>query len=501
MTLRPDPFEAAYWNLAQVFAWGTLYERDTVARLADTAEGKPSAAYVAVCAALRDDIPDGQREYAVDRILAKLQDGTLVATGTRPGNPDRAEIPRLAWADLRLKFDPDCAMAVNEHGTWENRWERLKFERTQVLALWPEPKVTTIGAPPPDIHWKDLPGWMKHDTWTSAEALLILHGKQPSIPWTTDDEIYAHFLQPLVYLNRAFQSGLIGERRQIDGSMQVIDTPARWYAWAKDKIDVPQVVRGAFLESRYADGPRLHYLHAKGVLSERYGCGPEEIAMWLFFNELIAWTKRDRGAPRFFFSWMPGQDMGYVSTLTDLYFSVKQIEEFIPVDRWLIYPELESRWQQSMTPLEARALMANRIEGGELVAMHPLCGMPALVGPPTLEDCVFRIADIETIDAEIDAPEGRRLSPGVDAFDEPAVNISSVKAQKECREWLTEKMRGGTPEKSKDQYFSEARERFSGLSKRSFISAWQQAIENVGNAAWAKPGRKPKQRIDTPKNS
>ena len=113
MTSAFDAFGAAYWNLAQLFAWVGLHYRDAVSRLSDLVDDRPSAAYVAVRAALRDDVPVGHRESAKSQILAALQVGKISAIGVQLSGVDLEEIPTLAWAELRLKFDPDQAMVVN----------------------------------------------------------------------------------------------------------------------------------------------------------------------------------------------------------------------------------------------------------------------------------------------------------------------------------------------------------------------------------------------------
>ncbi|CAN0391510.1 unnamed protein product, partial [Phaeothamnion confervicola] len=145
----------------------------------------------------------------------------------------------------------------------------------------------------------------------------------------------------------------------------------------------------------------LHYLQVKRLLADRFACGPEELAMWLFHDELIAWVGRHPESPRFYFDWGPGQDFDYVARMTDLYFAKEQIDEFSPCDRWMTYPELLERWSRVMTRSEAEALISGRFAVGELMASHPLSGMPADGGDPAIDACVFRVAGIEAIEADI----------------------------------------------------------------------------------------------------
>lgn len=72
--------------------------------------------------------------------------------------------------------------------------------------------------------------------------------------------------------------------------------------------------------------------------------------------------------------------------------------------------------------------------------------------------------------------------------DERALALSSSEAR--CRQWLCELMKQGDPEKAKADYQSEARFRFSGLSVRGFNRAWAEAVGEIGNENWSKPGRK-----------
>lgn len=186
----------------------------------------------------------------------------------------------------------------------------------------------------------------------------------------------------------------------------------------------------------------------------------------------------------------------YVASMTDLYFAKEQIDGFEPSDRWLTYHQLLGRWGYSMTPAEAEVLITSRYADGDLSVTHPLTGIPADEGEPTIEACLFRVTEIESVEAEIGQGAGA-IPPGGTAGHIPA-KTGTVKVVKECRVWLEELMRIGPPDGPKQQYRQDAVTRFPGLSLRSFGVAWKQAVENTQNIAWSRPGRKSKRRIDTP---
>lgn len=149
-----------------------------------------------------------------------------------------------------------------------------------------------------------------------------------------------------------------------------------------------------------------------------------------------------------------------------------------------------------MTRSEAQALISGRFAVGELMASHPLSGMPADSGDPAIDACVFRVAEIEAIEADI-GQELMLIFPSATAGDLLG-KVGTIKAEKECVRWLEEKMRNGPPEAAKPVYRIDALQRFPGLSQRSFDAAWKNAINLTGNTEWSKAGRKLKHRTDTP---
>lgn len=75
--------------------------------------------------------------------------------------------------------------------------------------------------------------------------------------------------------------------------------------------------------------------------------------------------------------------------------------------------------------------------------------------------------------------------------------VASIAQKKECHSWLSELMRDSPTERlfSKLSLFEQSRIKFGpSLSRRSFDSAWDQAITETGARAWSKAGAPPKGR-------
>lgn len=81
-------------------------------------------------------------------------------------------------------------------------------------------------------------------------------------------------------------------------------------------------------------------------------------------------------------------------------------------------------------------------------------------------------------------------SVGSGKLDQEDPLLSSNKAKSSCFSWLEQLIKSGLKQKTKSQYFVEAKEKFPGLSKRSFDEMWHKAT--AGMDAWTKPGRRSK---------
>ena len=68
---------------------------------------------------------------------------------------------------------------------------------------------------------------------------------------------------------------------------------------------------------------------------------------------------------------------------------------------------------------------------------------------------------------------------------------TSVAAETNCLKWLTNLMRDHPqPHRVKSDYREEARQKFSGLSGRAFVRAWDGALKTTGATEYSKAGRR-----------
>lgn len=139
-----EPFLETYWNAAQVFAWVCLGDRESVRLYGDERERPCSVAYVAMAWAMRpDEEPLPELPYRTwrevhDAILRELCTGRLIALGRENNASKLQEIPALEWADMDIFYDPDHAGPKEISRLGASEWHGLKFERNEVLAVWPD---------------------------------------------------------------------------------------------------------------------------------------------------------------------------------------------------------------------------------------------------------------------------------------------------------------------------------------------------------------------------
>lgn len=244
---------------------------------------------------------------------------------------------------------------------------------------------------PRRIDAAELKDWFARAAWSVPEAILLLHGFSPNSGHYDSDTIRAMFPIATSCLPLAEDPPV---------------SPAQWHEWmAKHKeISGSLTVLAMFVEWQYTGDQRIGYFNAKKVLSERWLCTAEEIAMWLFSSELVAWTGKDSESERFAWNWCPGEELDFLEILGLLHFSSSQIKEFRPLERWLTYQQLLDRWAESdsMDQADAERHIALSHKVGDLAACHPQAGMAAEEGEPALRVCCFRLSDIESIELEMD---------------------------------------------------------------------------------------------------
>lgn len=253
--------------------------------------------------------------------------------------------------------------------------------------------------------------------------------------------------------------------------------------------------------------PDVHFVEAREILKQRLGASSQEIAIWVWMGKSCGEIDGYRDAPQYDappkFHFPPFESFDarfdYVSEMMHCYFRRGDLEAFSPSDRYLTYPQLVERWRTRLTEQEIVALIKAEGATGELTGVHPLTGAVQGAGYPigekgipTLDDGMFCLAHIEAVEQRVfrNAAVGAATSPETDG--------ATIKGEKQCEMWLRSLMAAGSPSKSKQEYQLEAMRLFK-VSQRGFGRAWGNAAAEAGNAAWSAPGRKSKQRIDTPK--
>ena len=164
-----DAFEETYWNLTQLLAWIYLGDRRLVRKAADGQNENGSFLQEAV-------LPDGRRELvagsanptnpihleltaaykggahyltledAENEAIAVLQQGRLSTIGLENGQGNPLEVPQIQWAELRFAWGPPRAVPKDVARAGASHWYSLKFVRSEVLEIWPDPLALPAGA-------------------------------------------------------------------------------------------------------------------------------------------------------------------------------------------------------------------------------------------------------------------------------------------------------------------------------------------------------------------
>lgn len=159
-----EPFQAQYWNYMQVLAWVYLGDRTLVTQASDHATDddffwRPVPSLRGGMKIVKPNLPitlthilsesvwkEGAChetfEQAEAVILYALQEGTLRALGLQNAVGDLQDIPQTRWADLTFRYTNDYRLdyaGPRDHRRTATRWYGLKFKRSEVLALWPDP--------------------------------------------------------------------------------------------------------------------------------------------------------------------------------------------------------------------------------------------------------------------------------------------------------------------------------------------------------------------------
>lgn len=156
----------------------------------------------------------------------------------------------------------------------------------------------------------------------------------------------------------------------------------------------------------------LPYPRALRLLTDRLNTTPEEIAAWVWFGPdcdgICAYKNANEldAPPRFFFDFGYGRvdNHDYVSPLMACWFSADEIAQFKPTHRYITGAALLQRWcgQPGLKPV---AFIQAKIRESRLLDAHPIYGMTQASHPedesqPPLETALFRLSDVEDIEAE-----------------------------------------------------------------------------------------------------
>ncbi len=159
-----DDLQEPYWNALQLSGWVYLGDRRFVRRVSDsvtyhgtfmqqvrlldgckefveTPSRKPNLGTLYAKAARNGGAACSSCKEARDAILAALQKGRFRALGLKHGESDPIVIPAYQWAGLTFYEDKrhrTYAAPIDHSRSGATHWHGLKFERSEVLAVWPD---------------------------------------------------------------------------------------------------------------------------------------------------------------------------------------------------------------------------------------------------------------------------------------------------------------------------------------------------------------------------
>jgi hypothetical protein len=161
--------------------------------------------------------------------------------------------------------------------------------------------------------------------------------------------------------------------------------------------------------------------------------GPERGALhaYLHANEL-------EEPPRFSFDALlpdtASAPLDYLAPLAACWFRREDLDRFVPEDRFITGSDLVARWS-GVADLDVGAFIRAKILESRLQDLHPITGgtRAALASNPTLppmESGLFAVSEIEAIEREDLALEGRGQGPGAGA---PARDVPESPAERRER--------------------------------------------------------------------
>ena len=154
----------------------------------------------------------------------------------------------------------------------------------------------------------------------------------------------------------------------------------------------------------------IAYPKAMKQLADRLEATPEELAAWVFTEGsnggLDAFLNANEldPPPRFHYSFGNEDEFDYLSPLMACWFKEDDIARFEPANRHITGKALIERWSQH-PGIQPYAFICAKIRESRLQDMHPILGLAQGTNPkdstsPSLEIALFRIVDVEDIEAE-----------------------------------------------------------------------------------------------------
>jgi hypothetical protein len=165
---------------------------------------------------------------------------------------------------------------------------------------------------------------------------------------------------------------------------------------------------GPTVSARYIAYPNAMY-----QLTQRLAATPEELAAWIWLGPkdggLAAYLNANElvPPPRFFYA-TGGDTHDYIAPLMACWFREEDINQFEPVDRYIVGAALIERWNK-IPGLHAVAFIQAKIAESRLLDIHPIFGgtrgtLSEHSDLPSLESGLFPLSHIRQIEAE-DFPE------------------------------------------------------------------------------------------------
>lgn len=181
--------------------------------------------------------------------------------------------------------------------------------------------------------------------------------------------------------------------------------------------------------------PTIQYVAYPKVMHQlrtRLGATPEELATWIWLGPEKGGIAAYRNAneldppPRFFYAIGSGSQ-DYISPLMGCWFSSKDIDDFVPADRYINGAKLIERWSQR-PGIHAVAFIHAKIAESRLLDIHPIYGgtrgtFPEHANWPPLESGLFALSQVEQIEAgdfgDTDEPAGLEKTEAGDLIAKP----------------------------------------------------------------------------------